>query len=673
MTDNFLPQRAVKLRKKISRNGTLLLKKRNSIDEFEKALISANEKKNTKLFSLKERGDQHHSLISKWQIFLELTKEKILDNENLLTGVYEKLIDLRIDLATIYELFEISCVYNDKVLKAILDVHENIEGMLNNILLEIQSARKSLESEERNLNIYLKEQQGIEEKYKELCYKFHGACIGRGDIDILIYQNDVLEKKLNKLCLGDTLSNNTRVFAFEIPNQAEHFKDALNGRSDNIKPRKKMFDFMPQLETIGSFPLFQTGTVVFLILSFFSYLLVYNTNKIYDNEKSLQAFNLKTDGADNDKLSDDLDTLSNVPDFKEKINLFDKNSSEKRLNLEKVNAFPGNFLNILPPPLVPELNQEAIVNDGKETERISGLWANYSDIFDDLRFDSPMNAFRLFEIMMNRQAVDLTLMDSIQLLYSIRRVLNSEEGLFFDRLFHDFVKFGYEKKVAARNVLHNNRLLEKIYNKNVHYIFKGKLRPIAMLEEMSIKDFEKILVPYIITNYKAFARVKNISVPENINIYAKNLAQDIYICAKKFRVPVTSLLTIAHQESFFINLLGDSGKSASPFQIYQPTKQIILKNMRRDGFKVPDKVSNLENHVTFAAFIAAYHFSNLIKNYAHPIIDPISHQPTALIVNLRKSTKFYNGGKYYDKNIQMKQKKLHSYLKYKTGKVPVAS
>ena len=673
LSDKLLPQRAVKLQKKISKNGILLAKKGNRIDEFEEALFSTKKEKGAKLFSLKERGDQHNSLVAKWQVFVELTKEKVLDNENLLMDVYEKLIGLRIDLATTHELFEISYVYNDKVLKTILDIHANIEDMLKNILLEIQSGRKSLENEERNVNLYLKEQQSIQEKYKELCCKFHGAYLNRIDIDILIYQNDDLEKKLNKLCLEGTLNSNRQVATFEIPYLEERSKHVLDSRLDNVKSIKKLFDFMPRVESIGSTPLLQTGVVVFFILSFFSYLLVYNTNKTYFNEKSLLASNIKTDNADIDKLSDEMNTLSTVPDYKEKINLFDEKNSEKPINIEKVNILQGNPLTILSPSLLTESNEEVMANDSKETERISGLWANYADIFVDLRFDSPINAFRLFEIMMNRQTVDLTLMDSIQLLYSIRRVLKSEEGLFFDRLFHDFVKLGYEKKAAASNVIHNNRLIEKIYNKNIQYVYKGRFKPIALLEEMPIEDFEKIMVPYIISNYKTFAKVKKISVPENINIYAKNLAQDIYISAKKFHVPVTSLLTIAHQESFFINLLGDNGKSASPFQIYNPTKQIILKNMRRDGFKVPEKVSKLENHVTFAAFMAAYHFSNLIKNFARPIIDPISHKPTALIVNLKKSTKFYNGGKYYPNNILLKQKKLDSYLKYKISRMHAAS
>ena len=673
LLDELLPKRAVKLRKKISKNGRLLTKKKNRINEFEEALSAVRKEKDDKLFSLKEKGDQRNTLIAKWQIFVELTREKIFDNENLLMDVYEKLIGLRIDLATTYEVFEISCVYNDKVLKTILDIHTDIEDMLKNILLEIQSTRKSLKSEERNVILYIKEQQGIKEKYKEFCGKFNGAYFSRGDIEVLIYQNADLEKKLNELCLKDTLSNDRRKVAFEISNHAKRFKDKLNSKSDNIKSRKKLLHLVPQLKSIESFPLLQTGVVVFFILSFFSYLLIYNTNNIYDNKRNLLAFNLEADNAGNDKLIDEMDILSNIPDYKEKINQFDENNSEKFIDIEKVNILSSNSLNILPSPLLPESNQEAITDDVKEMERISTLWTNYVDIFDDLRFDSPINAFRLFEIMMNRQAVDLTLMDSIQLLYSIRRVLKSEEGFFFDRLFHDFIKFGYEKKEAAANILHNNRLIEKIYNKNIHYVFKGRFKPIAMLEKMPIEDFEKMIVPYIITNYKAFAKFKNISVPENINTYAKNLAQDIYICAKKFRVPVTSLLTIAHQESFFINLLGDRGKSASPFQIYNPTKQLILKNMRRDGFRIPVRVSNLENHVTFATFIAAYHFANLIKNYARPIIDPISHKPTALIVNLKKSTKFYNGGKHYAKKVLLKQNKLDSYLKYKMNRMPVTS
>ena len=671
----MLPQHAVKLRKKISKNGKLLGKVKLDFDKLEDSLAEIKKEKEVGLFSLKENGKEYLSLTGKWRIFIELLKEKVLDNENLLMGLYEKLSGLRIELASIYEMFEISYLCDDQFLKTVNNTHATIEGLRKDILREIQSARESLENEERNISLHIKEQRRTEETYKEFCCKFQGSYLNSADIEVLLYQNSDLEKKLNDLYSEEVLKNNREKLASKYLDSTEYIKESLKNALNTILSWNKWSYVFPRLVRIEAFPLLRAGVAVFLLLSVFSYLLVYkaNSGNIYDYEKGLLALNLSEEKNENGKLDDKIKDMANASEYQKKIDQFNGNTAEELHSVGKINTLQSNSLNIIPSSLLPESDEDIIGDNSEDIAKMNPLWVNYSDIFDDLRFDNPSSAFRLFEIMMNRQTIDLTLMDSIQLLYSIRKVLRTEEGPFFDRLFNDFIKLGLEKKKAASSILHNDKIIEKKYGRDVHYLFKGKLKPIAMLEEMEMKDFEKILVPYIISNYKSFARFKKISVPENVNAYAINLAQDIYICAKKFRVPVTSLLTIVHQESFFINLLGDKGKSASPFQIYQPTKKLILDSMKQDGFKLPENIPDLENHVTFAAYMAAYHFAHLVKSYARPIIDPIFHKPTALIVNLSKSTKFYNGGKYYDKKVMLKQKKLERYLKDKMRKTPLAS
>lgn len=673
LPDQISPLQARKLLKEISENRTLLTKLKLDFDKPEKDLNIAKKEKEDKLFSLKEQGENHDLMIGKSKIFIDLCKERICTNEILLTNVYEKLSAMKIGLATTYEKFKISCVCNDELLRTFRNIHEDIESLQKNLLRDVQNGREFLEQEESKLNLHVIEQQGIQKKYKELCGKFEWPCLNREDIEVLLYQNSDLEKKSNDLCLQKSKKYELNVHANGSLYYVENCKNRLWNGSNKIILKNKRFRLMPRLANFEPPSLLKAGTAVFLVLTCFSYLLVYNSDNIYDYKKNLHAFNLLTYDSNEERFKNDLQKISSPMDYKERINLFDENNSEKFLPTAKINTLQNSFLNTSPSSLLLQSKQIDMTEDVAEIEKINAVWSNYAEIFDDLRFNDPLSTFRLFEIMMNMQVLDLTLMDSIQLLYSIKRVLQSEEGPFFDRLFHDFVELGFKKKEAVLNLLYNNRLIEKTYSKNIQYIFKGKILPIAILEKANMKDFEKMIIPYIVTNYKAFARNKNISIPENIDAYAKNLAQDIYICAKKFRVPVTSLLTIAHQESFFINLLGDGGKSASPFQIYKPTKQHILKRLKRDGFKTPVNVSNLENHITLATFMTAYHFAGLIKRYAISIVDPFTHKPTAVIVNLRKSTKSYNGGKPYERNVFLKQLKLERYLKDKMKKIPIAS
>ena len=149
-------------------------------------------------------------------------------------------------------------------------------------------------------------------------------------------------------------------------------------------------------------------------------------------------------------------------------------------------------------------------------------------------------------------------------------------------------------------------------------------------------------------------------------MYAVDMAENIYISAKRFNIPVTSLMTIAHQESFYINILGDNKKSASPFQIYRPTKLKILQQMRREGFRVSRDVKHLQNHLSLASYMAAYHFADLVDLYAKEYEHKDSGESVKKVIyNLNKSTTSYNGGKKYHKEVFLKQLELKRFVEKK--------
>lgn len=670
LSDQIPLTRAMIVKMELYENGLLLKKLKIGFDKLEIDFNRARAAKDTRLILLRELGERHQSFITKLQISLEFFKENVLVNENILTDFYEKLIALRIELATNFELFETSCLNNDKFPKTIQNIYSDIAKILKEIWHKVHSARESFEKKENYLNLQLNEQKVILKKYKKFYDKYKKLFLEREDIEILIYQNASFETKLDGIYYQKSQKYELRRVAFGFLHFITNVHSVLRKRLKSSLSFKDKLDFITPLFKIETFSMLQTGIVVFLILSCFSYFLINKGMNSYDNRNSF--FTSHITPMNYDKRATEYNKKSaNMVEFqsKEKKNPFGGNNFEKLSEpLVKTASFNSNQLTVILEPKQPK-----VAEDIPEAKMLNPIWGNYIDIFDDLRFDNPKNAFRLFELIMNREVIDLSLMDSIQLLYSIKRILESEEGPFFDRLFHDFVALGLRKKETVLNIIDTNKVIEEIYGQNLHFIFKGKIRPIAILEEMDLKSFEEIILPYIIINYKTFAKVKNRSVPKNLKTYAKNLAQDIYICAKKFRVPVTSLLTIVHQETFFINMLGDQGKSASPFQIYQPTKHFILANMKKDGFKVPAKVPNLENHTTFAAFMASYYFANLIRQYAVTVIEPFSRKPTALIINLEKSTRAYNGGKKYQNDVYRKQLELGKYLKRKIKKGFIAS
>jgi hypothetical protein len=90
---------------------------------------------------------------------------------------------------------------------------------------------------------------------------------------------------------------------------------------------------------------------------------------------------------------------------------------------------------------------------------------------------------------------------------------------------------------------------------------------------MSLNEFTESMAPYFmenIQNYLANNPGADAFHPEDLDGYARRLARDMYFSGKLFGVPMTFLVSIAHQETYFANVLGDRTMSASPFQITGP-------------------------------------------------------------------------------------------------------
>jgi hypothetical protein len=169
-----------------------------------------------------------------------------------------------------------------------------------------------------------------------------------------------------------------------------------------------------------------------------------------------------------------------------------------------------------------------------------------------------------------------------------------------------------------------------------------------------------LIVPYIKANLRAFtshASFAGAHKPEEIADYAKRLAEDMFVAAKAFGVPRTLFISIVHQESYFANVLGDNSMSASPFQIYRPTKPYIIKSMEQKGLKTPGVPDRLQDHLSLATYMAANFLSDLIRRSSIPW-----GKGKGLICDLDDVALGYNGGSHYPPAVNGKKLRLVRYL-----------
>ena len=245
-------------------------------------------------------------------------------------------------------------------------------------------------------------------------------------------------------------------------------------------------------------------------------------------------------------------------------------------------------------------------------------------------------------------------------LYRLAARMPEAECRVWDRLYGDFTSLEKNRNKCLGMVLSNARWrLEKAVD-NPAPEFAGKLKPIPDLEKLDQAGFTKIITPYFRANIKAVIAKPAFSYAhkmEEVDEYAKRLAQDMYVAAKTFGVPLTLMVSIAHQESYFANLMGDNSLSASPFQIYRPTKPLITKSMAQKGFQTPEAPERLEQHITLATYMAAFYMSNLIELRTRNW-----NKQKPPLCDLDRVALAYNGNEIYPGEVYKKKVRLMNYL-----------
>ena len=243
-----------------------------------------------------------------------------------------------------------------------------------------------------------------------------------------------------------------------------------------------------------------------------------------------------------------------------------------------------------------------------------------------------------------------------------RMAINTPLGecMFWDRLYADYRGLGASPEDSLKMILSNARYHAAVKNTRQLPEFAGRLKPIPELESLSQAAFTRVVTPYFKANIKAFTSHPTFAYaydPDQIGEYAQQLANDMYVACEAFGVPKTLLISITHQESYFANVLGDNSLSASPFQIYRPTKPLIVKRMGENGLMIPSVPARLEEHLTLATYMAAFHVSQLIENSTRSW-----NKNKPPLCDLDQVALSYNGGEAYPPAVYSKKLRLMGYL-----------
>ncbi|MCB2228753.1 MAG: hypothetical protein KQH53_18910 [Desulfarculaceae bacterium] len=229
---------------------------------------------------------------------------------------------------------------------------------------------------------------------------------------------------------------------------------------------------------------------------------------------------------------------------------------------------------------------------------------------------------------------------------------------FSDRLYQDYRRLGYGRGEALTTVAASRRAAtELVKSEPLPSRYYGRVRPIRSLESMGAEEFLARLSPYIADRCRAFLALMGRRAQADLEGYARDLAFDMYAAAKKFGVPVSYLLTIAHQETFYANVLGDDNRSASPFQIWRPTLPRIIRSMRAAGFAPPPQRINLQHHLTIATELAAFHLRELMQD---AVVRAGKRHPA--YVDMDKVMLRYNGSRLYAGRVAVRRAELDRFL-----------
>ncbi|MEW6265216.1 MAG: hypothetical protein AB1641_19230 [Thermodesulfobacteriota bacterium] len=250
--------------------------------------------------------------------------------------------------------------------------------------------------------------------------------------------------------------------------------------------------------------------------------------------------------------------------------------------------------------------------------------------------------------------------DLIRGLYRLAASTEPVECRFWDRLYGDYRALRTDPVQSLGMILHNADRGRRVGPRGSKLEFAGRLAPIAELESLGQEGFTRLMTPYFRAHVKAFTSSPAYAYahrPEEIETYAQRLAQDMYMAGQTFGVPKTLLIAIAHQESYFSNVLGDGSMSASPFQIYNPSKPYIVRAMADRGLKVPRVPEKLQDHLTLATYMAAFHLATLMEKAASNW-----GKDKAALCDLDRVAQLYNGGDAYPEAVHRKKLRLLGYL-----------
>jgi len=229
---------------------------------------------------------------------------------------------------------------------------------------------------------------------------------------------------------------------------------------------------------------------------------------------------------------------------------------------------------------------------------------------------------------------------------------------FTDRLYRDYRHLGYGRGQALSAVLTNQEAATQWVRANrLPGSYLGRVRPVPAVEKMGLDEFLNRLTPYIAERSRRYMTSLGKRPPANLERYSRDLASDMFGAAKLFQVPLSYLLAIAHQETFYANVLGDDNLSASPFQIWRPTLPHILRSMAAAGFAPPPEHIRLQNHLTLATYLAAFHLRELMLEASVP-----ASKRLRAYVDMDKVMLRYNGSHLYAGRVALRRAELSRFI-----------
>lgn len=253
--------------------------------------------------------------------------------------------------------------------------------------------------------------------------------------------------------------------------------------------------------------------------------------------------------------------------------------------------------------------------------------------------------------------------EAFKLFEEIKKKMDPEYSGFFSRLYLNLLDLGAAPKEAAKFIIAMETSSPAFpRDKGVKMFYEGQNLPINELEKMNFKEFVKSISPYIVEKYSIFSKSLGMQIPDDLPEYARMLSEDIFHCARILGVPLTSMVTIAHHETYFMNIFGDGSRSVGPFQLFEPTRELIENDLKDAGLKMHGRIRRLEDHITLSTFMATFHFATLMKRFSYFEKDPSGEKIKRIVVDLDKSLKLYNGHSTYPHKVFQKSQLLKYYL-----------